>query len=312
MNPDSEEEKRPPASRAEGAQATKCRSAYTSGNAASWFKAVRSDEATELLRRAPKAFLLAYVIAFRARWKNGFSFDGLQQGEAMLGDHDECGMTEREYRTAKKQLQKWNFATFKTTNRGTLGKLTDTRLFSVLNFPNDEQNDEQATDSRRATDERLTTNVEGIEGIEVDGGSGPVVLPQGFPATADEAKVAAMFVGCSDDVAEKVWNKAMSRRGRDAKDNAIRSWRHYLAAEWAYERDRQAQGESRTNGQPQGAASPSELILRQKELDRVEKRISTLRNKYPDGIAWEQKDKDEIKKLRSRKAELLQILGMTV
>ena len=125
---------------------------------ASWFKSVRSSDALELIKASPNAFVLAYVIAYRARYREGFNADGLEQGEAMLGDHENYGMSARSYRTAKEQLAKWHFATFKTTNKGTLGKLTDTRLFDPLNISADKQNDSQPTSKRQASDKQPTTN----------------------------------------------------------------------------------------------------------------------------------------------------------
>ena len=132
---------------------------------AGWFKAIRNPDALELIKANPFAYILASVISRRARWSDGFSALGLGPGEAMLGDFPEYGMkTERQYRTAKKDLEKWGFATFRTTNKGTIGKLTDTRLFSVLNCDFDGQTDEQVTSERRTTDEQVTTNEERIEG----------------------------------------------------------------------------------------------------------------------------------------------------
>ncbi|MCX6923055.1 MAG: hypothetical protein NT154_07585, partial [Verrucomicrobia bacterium] len=43
------------------------------------------------------------------------------------------------------------------TNKGTVGKLTDTRLFSIFRLASDGQNDSQATDSRRTGDGQPTT-----------------------------------------------------------------------------------------------------------------------------------------------------------
>jgi uncharacterized protein YdaU (DUF1376 family) len=63
-------------------------------------------------------------------------------------------------------------------------------------------------------------------------------LPQGFPASVDEARMAAEVAGVSEDFAALTWNKAMSRLGRDAKGQPIRSWRHYLATEWRYDQNR--------------------------------------------------------------------------
>jgi hypothetical protein len=136
----------------------------------SWFKAYRSDDALELIRTNHHAFVLASIIAIRARWNTaGFFRHNLKPGEALLGDYESYGMTEREYRTAKDNLSKWRFATFKTTNKGTVGSLIDTRLFSVLNDKGDEQGDGRPTGKRQASDGRPTTNIEGYrkkEGVE--------------------------------------------------------------------------------------------------------------------------------------------------
>ena len=127
-------------------------------SARGWFKAMRGDEAMELIRHNPNAFTLAYIIAWRARYRPGFSAGGLEPGEALLGDHANCGMTMRQYRTAKEQLTRWRFATFRTTSKGTIGMLLDTRLFDPLNLSGDNQNGSQATDERRPADNQATTN----------------------------------------------------------------------------------------------------------------------------------------------------------
>jgi len=129
-----------------------------------WFKCIRGPDAKELARRARNAFILAWFIAERARFSDGFNADGLQLGEAMLGDYRQYGMSEREYRTAKQQLEKWAFATFRTTNKGTLAKLIDTRLFDPLNIASDGQSDTQETDNRQASDRQETTNKYGKNG----------------------------------------------------------------------------------------------------------------------------------------------------
>lgn len=127
----------------------------------SFFKAIRSDDALELIRTNPMAYVLASVIAFRARWKRaGFFRHNLKPGEALLGDYESYGMTERQYRTAKQNLADWKFAAFKTTNKGTVGKLIDTRLFSVLENDSDGQNAKRATDGRRTGDGWATTNID--------------------------------------------------------------------------------------------------------------------------------------------------------
>jgi len=82
-------------------------------------------------------------------------------------------------------------------------------------------------------------------------GGESVELPVGFPSTIEEARVAAEFVGCPIEVADKAWNKAMSRGGRDSKDIPIRSWRSHLASEWSYEQARVNEKKQKTeNGLP--------------------------------------------------------------
>jgi len=120
-----------------------------------YFEATRSNDALELIQLNPLAFTLAYIIAARANWHHGFNRHNLGFGEAFLGDYKECGMSERNYRTAKEQLAKWNFATFKPTNKGTIARLTDTRLFKI-NPPKD---DGQNANVRRTADGQPTTNL---------------------------------------------------------------------------------------------------------------------------------------------------------
>lgn len=94
----------------------------------------------------------------RARFRSdGFNPHRLELYEALLGDHENYGMTEREYRTGKKVLEVGGFATFKTTNKGTIGKLIDSRLFRVNAMLGDGQDDEP---NDRQTTSQTTTNLE--------------------------------------------------------------------------------------------------------------------------------------------------------
>jgi hypothetical protein len=122
-----------------------------------WFRAMRSQEALELLKASHPAFVLAYMIAYRGQFSEEFNRHNLKLGEAFLGDYKSYGMSEQEYRTAKAQLAKWNFATFRPTSKGTVAKLTDTRLFAIFRLEPNEQNNNQLTDSQRTANGQLTT-----------------------------------------------------------------------------------------------------------------------------------------------------------
>lgn len=155
----------------------------------SWFKSVRSYDALELIKSSPQAFSLAYIIAYRARYTEGFNSDGLEKGEAMLGDHENYGMSARQYRTAKQQLAKWRFATFKTTSRGTLGKLVDTRLFDPLNIASDKLGDSQPTGRRQAADRRATTNNNLIKSKNEEEGESPLGSVEEWKLAKDRARI---------------------------------------------------------------------------------------------------------------------------
>ncbi|MFO1514271.1 MAG: hypothetical protein U1F83_15395 [Verrucomicrobiota bacterium] len=127
-----------------------------------YLRAMRSDEALELIKANLHAFVLAYIIARRAWWKGGYNQHDLGTGEAFLGDYRECGMSEQQYRTAKKLLAKARFAKFKSTKKGTIARLTDTRLFDVLN----QRGNGQATTKPRPTRVQITTNETGKENLE--------------------------------------------------------------------------------------------------------------------------------------------------
>ena len=61
---------------------------------------------------------------------------------------------------------------------------------------------------------------------------------------------------------------------------------------------------------PKGAASPVELMIRHKELERVEKAIDNLR---VDGLSeLNQTDRQRLKLLKARREELKVILGLVV
>lgn len=121
-----------------------------------YFEAIRSEVALELIRHNKHAFNLLYIIAYRANWRgDNFNPHRLQFGEAFLGDYEKYGMTEGQYRTAKKQLERHGFATFKATSMGTIAKLVDSRIFKI----NPPSKDGLKTINQRPRNESITTNL---------------------------------------------------------------------------------------------------------------------------------------------------------
>ena len=119
----------------------------------------------ELLAANKNAFILLYVIAWRARRTNAFNQHNLIIREAFLGDFKDCGLTESEYRTAKKYLDKHQFATFRPTSKGTIATLINKGVFDVNLEDDDDQSDEQTTATQRPdnvqVDGQMTTNKNG-------------------------------------------------------------------------------------------------------------------------------------------------------
>ena len=106
----------------------------------------RSPELFEMLENYPNAFLLLTLISMRARYSESTSLDELRPGESLIGDYKACGLTEQKYRTAKSQLQRWRFATFRATNKRTVATLLDNRIYEHDYNQTNEQNNGQATD----------------------------------------------------------------------------------------------------------------------------------------------------------------------
>jgi hypothetical protein len=121
-----------------------------------YFEAIRNDEVLDLISHNKHAFILLYIIAYRANWDDTkFNSHNLQFGEALLGDYQRYDMTQGQYRSAKKKLEKHRFATFKATSQGTIAKLVDTRIFKI----NPPSKDGQKTLNQRPRNEPITTNL---------------------------------------------------------------------------------------------------------------------------------------------------------
>ncbi|MHC4519044.1 MAG: hypothetical protein ACYTAS_10675 [Planctomycetota bacterium] len=123
-------------------------------------KLMRTEKA-EALMRNPNAFTLASVIAYRAQRTDTFNVHSLAVGEALLGDHTKYGLTQSQYRTAKKNLKKWQIAAFKSTNRGTIARLLDDEVYDINREQDDKQHDNpddrQMTSRSQADDKQMTT-----------------------------------------------------------------------------------------------------------------------------------------------------------
>lgn len=95
-----------------------------------FLKLNRSKLLEELLME-PACFVLLTQIAYRARRCGGLSVRNVGIGEALIGDYKSVGLTRQKYRTALAKLQDWGLITIKTTNKGTVAKLTGKQVFDI-------------------------------------------------------------------------------------------------------------------------------------------------------------------------------------
>ena len=193
-----------------------------------WFKTMRSPEYLELIKRNKNAFVLASVIAWRVRFHDGFNANALERGEAMIGDFENYDMTRGEYRTALAQLVKWNFIAIKTTTRGVIAKLIDTRLFDPLNISDSQQDSHQTTTQQPSNSHRTATNKEGKKetrkqgtGKTGDGSQTRRRLPpvEKRPETFQDVEQFAAKKGFESDVA------ARFVRYNNSRDWPVDDWR---------------------------------------------------------------------------------------
>jgi hypothetical protein len=185
-----------------------------------WFRAMRSNDALELIRTNPFAYVLAAVIAHRGRYHESFNQHNLELGEAFLGDFEAYGMTEQNYRTAKAQLSKWGFATFKPTSKGTVARLADTRLFSIFRLEANYQNNERVSDGQRTCNGRVTTNKDQKNGraIRTEESSSKKHRDQeGSPASNKRKRIqipSHMLPGADNGGWSKSWEEGQERSQR--------------------------------------------------------------------------------------------------
>lgn len=197
-----------------------------------WFKASRHPDALALIRANPFAYVLAAIIAHRAKWRDGFNPNKLRMGEALLGDHENYGMTMQRYRTAKKYLEDWGFATIRATSRGTVAKLIDTRLFSILpgdiNNQINEPSTITATTAATTNQEHKTVRTKTLVGLCSPQASNTPRSPIAFEIpTSKQLLEYCEEMGHDQEIALQ-WADGLASKGWTIRGQRIRYWRQVL------------------------------------------------------------------------------------
>jgi hypothetical protein len=123
-----------------------------------FIKLKRSPETLELLKDKIAFMQLTQISYWAARKArivihNGVTVN-LEANQAFIGNFRDIGLTEGEYREAKKRLTLRKLATFKTTNKGTIATLINQDVFDI----NPEITTDSTTDKPQAGNGQTTTN----------------------------------------------------------------------------------------------------------------------------------------------------------
>ena len=149
--------------RAAAASSTKTTHVSDKSSTAGWIKLMRSDETHELARDAAALGLMT-IIALRARWRAPFKAHDLDVGEALIGDHENMGLTRQEYRTLANRLKTWGLITTRSTNKGTIATITNRAIFDIFGRLDNHQGNQPATSQQPPSNQPVTTNEEGNKG----------------------------------------------------------------------------------------------------------------------------------------------------
>lgn len=88
------------------------------------------NKETDNLMKDTEAFLMLLKIAYNTKRDDFFSIPDLEIGQAFI-TAEVMGMSQQTFRTTKKKLEKWGFAKFKPTSKGTIATITTDKFFKL-------------------------------------------------------------------------------------------------------------------------------------------------------------------------------------
>lgn len=131
--------------------------------------------------------------------------------------------------------------------------------------------------------------------------------PMLLKPSLEEVRLQAAKIGLPDMEAQKFWNyyESIGWRVGVAKNRMV-SFSHALAGWKLKWQERNGQG-----GAPKALTGADKLIHRD-EYNRIEARITVIRNQYDQNMAMSVKDREEMRKLKARREDLRGILGIVI
>ncbi|MCP4747281.1 MAG: hypothetical protein GY874_14245 [Desulfobacteraceae bacterium] len=149
---------------------------------------VASDDLDELNKR-PNELALLLLIARRSLRTASFSACNcnIKEGEVLISSYQACGLSEQEYRTAKKNLEQWNIIRTRRSNKGTVAKIVSNTIVSFHSSPTDQNtvyqrtkpqsingpNHSLSTDRQRTKNPIKSGKKAGVSRLRQQSGNGP-------------------------------------------------------------------------------------------------------------------------------------------
>lgn len=126
-----------------------------------FIKLMRDSEILDSMFEAKKfnEFILLTFIARRAR-RTHDEVSGLAVGECYIGDYEAYGLTRQKYRTALNNLKSWKIITIKATNKGTIARLVDSRVYDINAITDNHPDNHSPTNKQPTANQQATTNKE--------------------------------------------------------------------------------------------------------------------------------------------------------
>jgi hypothetical protein len=135
----------------------------------------------------------------------------------------------------------------------------------------------------------------------------PILGKPFTPPLVEEVMARAKEIGLPMIEAEKMWHYYESQ-GWKVGRTPMQQWRSALAGWKLRWQEREMKSKRR-----QETVSPNvQMVMWQKELERVEGRMKAIKASYGDHQSWDERDRKLFPVLRTRRDELLKALGMMI
>lgn len=132
----------------------------------------------------------------------------------------------------------------------------------------------------------------------------PLPTPHRFaPPTIEQCLAHGSTIELPEHEVNKFWHHYESQGWKVGK-SPMKVWKSAMAG-WKLRWEEKAKSHLEPN-------ETAKMILRQKELDRVEEKMKSIKGSYSENLSWDAKDRNLYGVLKKRRDELVKLLGMAI